>query len=70
MVDVRGTSAKLRARQRRIVGALAPGDPAALLRRAGGSVKTAVVMGKLGVTRARAEALLAATGGRLRDVIG
>jgi N-acetylmuramic acid 6-phosphate (MurNAc-6-P) etherase len=52
------------------VGALVSGDPAALLRRAGGSVKTAVVMGKLGVTRARAEQLLAAAGGRLRKVIG
>jgi len=69
MVDVRGTSAKLRARQRRIVGALAPGDPATLLRRAGGSVKTAVVMGRLGVSRARAEAMLAAAGGHLRGVI-
>jgi N-acetylmuramic acid 6-phosphate etherase len=70
MVDVAGTSAKLRARQRRIVSALCPGDPAGLLRRAGGSVKMAVVMGKLGVTRARAEQLLAAAGGRLRKVIG
>src|SRR5262249_7962931 len=70
MVDVPATSAKLRARARRIVAELAPGDPDALLRRAGGAVKTAVVMGRLGVPRARAEALLAAAGGRLREVIG
>ncbi len=73
MVDLRASSAKLRARARRLLDELA-GLPAAeadaLLARAGGSVKTAVVMARRDVSRAEAERRLAAAGGRLRRVIG
>jgi N-acetylmuramic acid 6-phosphate etherase len=69
MVDVRPTSAKLRARAVRIVGVLTGLAPAAaqrLLRAAGGRPKTAVVMHRLGVPAARARRLL----GAHRDDLG
>jgi N-acetylmuramic acid 6-phosphate etherase len=73
MVDVRATSVKLGARARRMVAELlGTSGPAArrLLAHAGGNVKVAVAMGRLGVGRAEAEARLAAAGGRLRQVVG
>ncbi|HEY3356057.1 MAG TPA: N-acetylmuramic acid 6-phosphate etherase [Polyangia bacterium] len=73
MVDVAPTSDKLRDRARRIVGALARLDERAaqaLLTRAGGRPKVALVMHHRKVSRAKAEALLAEAGGRLRRVIG
>jgi N-acetylmuramic acid 6-phosphate etherase len=71
MVDLRTTSDKLVARAERLVRELGgSASPAADLAAAGGSVKTAVVMLRLGVGRARAEALLAKAGGSLRQVIG
>lgn len=73
MVDLRASNAKLRDRAARIVATLTglPRESAlALLDQAGGAAKTAVVMARLGVARADAEARLAAAGGRLRDVIG
>ncbi len=70
MVDVVASNAKLRARAERLVGELAGEvDAAALLSAAGGSVKTAVVMARRGVDRSAAEALLAAAGGRLADLM-
>jgi N-acetylmuramic acid 6-phosphate etherase len=72
MVDLRPTSAKLRARASRIVRELADVDDDAaqrLLERADGSVKVAVVMHKRRVTAARARTLLDSAGGRLRDVL-
>ncbi|MDP1569888.1 MAG: N-acetylmuramic acid 6-phosphate etherase [Vicinamibacterales bacterium] len=69
MVDVQATNAKLKDRARRIVSAIAGVDDrraAALLRRAGGNVKVAVVMAKTGVTASRARARLAAARGSLR----
>ncbi len=73
MVDLRPTSAKLRARATRIVAALS-GLPRSraerLLRRAGGRPKVALVMHHLGLSRRGAEARLAAQGGDLRAVIG
>jgi N-acetylmuramic acid 6-phosphate (MurNAc-6-P) etherase len=41
-----------------------------LLARANGRVKVALVMGRLGLSRARAEGRLAAAAGHLRRVIG
>jgi len=70
MVDLVATSAKLRARARRLVAEITGRRPAPLLAAAGGRVKVAAVMGRLGVTRPEAERRLAAAGGRLRDVIG
>jgi N-acetylmuramic acid 6-phosphate etherase len=71
MVDLRTTSAKLVARAERLVRELGgTADPRAALAAAGGSVKTAVVMLRRRVSRARAEALLARAGGLLRRVIG
>ncbi|MDB5094677.1 MAG: murQ2 [Candidatus Eremiobacteraeota bacterium] len=71
MVDLVATNAKLRARGERLVHELAGDavDAAALLAAAGGSVKTAVVMGRRGVEREEAERLLRAASGRLARVI-
>jgi len=72
MVDVRATNDKLRDRAARIVGTLTGLDrdaSFALLDRAGGSVKTAVVMHALALDREAAEARLAAAGGRLDRVL-
>jgi N-acetylmuramic acid 6-phosphate etherase len=66
MVDVRATNAKLRDRAARIVATLTGLSREAsfeLLQRAGGAVKTAVVMQRLGLDRESAER-------RLRDVKG
>ncbi|MBB6145608.1 N-acetylmuramic acid 6-phosphate etherase [Silvibacterium bohemicum] len=71
MVNVQPTNAKLRDRAARIVAAVTGIDTAAaetLLDRAG-SVKTAIVMQKLGLDRATAEARLAAAEGRLRAAL-
>lgn len=71
MVDVVATNAKLRARSERLVRDLAgETDARALLDRAGGSVKTAVVMARREVDRTEAERLLREAGGRLGRVIG
>jgi N-acetylmuramic acid 6-phosphate etherase len=73
MVDLRASSAKLRARATRIVRELCGLDTRAaeqLLGRAGGQVKLAVVMHHRGVPAAKARQLLDAAGGRLREVIG
>lgn len=72
MVDLRASNAKLRDRAARIVGtltALSRGHALDLLDRAGGAVKTAVVMHRLRVARDEAERRLEAAGGRLGDVI-
>ncbi len=68
MVDVRATNAKLRDRAARIVSTLTglPREESfALLDRAGGSVKVAVVMQRRGVDSAAAERMLAQADGRL-----
>lgn len=73
MVDLHPWSAKLEARARRILRDLLGLGPAAadrLLARAGGRVKTALVMGRLGVDRTEARRLLRAAGGDLRRVLG
>jgi N-acetylmuramic acid 6-phosphate etherase len=73
MVDMRATNAKLRDRAARIVSTLtglSRDESFALLDRAGGSVKTAVVMQRRAVDSAAAEKMLAEAGGRLERVLG
>ena len=73
MVDVRATNAKLRDRAARIVQMLT-GLPREgcfeLLDTAGGAVKTAVVMARLGVDCGDAERRLETSGGRLGAALG
>ncbi len=73
MVDLQVTCEKLRDRASRILRATLGVDEsgaALLLERAGGRVKTALVMHSRGVERAEAEALLAEASGRVAPVIG
>jgi N-acetylmuramic acid 6-phosphate etherase len=68
MVDLQVTCKKLDDRARRILRAtldLGPDEAGALLERAGGRVKTAIVMHRRGVARAEAERLLEESGGRV-----
>jgi N-acetylmuramic acid 6-phosphate etherase len=71
MVNVQPTNAKLRDRAARIVSAVTGVDAAAaeMLLDQAGSVKTAVVMQRLGLDRNAAEAQLAAAKGRLRAAL-
>lgn len=72
MVDLRQGSAKLQDRARRIVTAAArvPREEAErLLSLAGGEVKTAIVMGRLGVSAAAARQKLAAAEGHVRRAL-
>jgi N-acetylmuramic acid 6-phosphate etherase len=72
MVNVQPTNTKLADRAARIIAAITGlgYDAAAELLAKAESVKTAVVMQKLGVSRADAEARLAAARGRLKDALG
>jgi N-acetylmuramic acid 6-phosphate etherase len=73
MVDVRATNAKLVDRAARIVAGQCGLDRTAaldVLDRAGGRVKIALVMARLGVDAAEAERRLGAAEGRLRAVVG
>ncbi|HET7632201.1 MAG TPA: N-acetylmuramic acid 6-phosphate etherase [Gemmatimonadaceae bacterium] len=73
MVDLQATNAKLADRSRRIVAEvcdLAPPDADALLTRAGGAVKIAIVMHCLGVEADAARAALAREGGVIRRATG
>ena len=72
MVDLQVTAAKLDDRGRRILRDLlrvSYEEAGALLRESGGSVKTALVMGRRSVSREEAERLLAAHGGFIRDLL-
>lgn len=72
MVDLRATNAKLRDRAARIVSSLtgiSRNDSFALLEQAGGSVKHAVVMHRMGCSRDDAEARLSRADGRLRAAL-
>jgi N-acetylmuramic acid 6-phosphate etherase len=73
MVNVQPKNEKLRERARRIVAQAAGVDAAAaaeLLDAAGGSVKAAIVMGRLGVSRQEADRRLEAAGGRMSEALG
>lgn len=72
MVDLQTTNAKLVDRSERIVVEVCDverDEARALLERAGGRVKLAIVMHKLGTDRAGAEAALARGGGVIRRVV-
>jgi N-acetylmuramic acid 6-phosphate etherase len=73
MVDVRATNDKLKDRAARIVATLtglSREECFALLDRAGGSVKTSVVMHRKHTTRENAEMLISGNGGRLAQALG
>jgi N-acetylmuramic acid 6-phosphate etherase len=73
MVDLRATNEKLRDRSARIVMEVCDvdrGEARALIDRAGGVVKIAIVMHFLGADRAKAERALADAGGVIRKAIG
>jgi N-acetylmuramic acid 6-phosphate etherase len=72
MVDLMATCDKLRDRSRRILVETTGVDYDAageLIQRAGGSVKTAIVMQKAGLARERAEKLLEESGGSVRKAL-
>lgn len=72
MVDLRATNDKLRDRAARIVCTLTGinrEEALSLLDRAGGSCKSAIVMGRLGCSREEAEGRLERAGGRLRGAL-
>ncbi len=71
MVNVQPTNSKLLDRARRIVARIAdvPYDQASQLLSEGGSVRVAIVMHECKLDRVEAEALLAASGGRLREAL-
>ena len=72
MVDLRATNDKLSDRSERIVAEVCDvprPDARRLLDAAGRSVKTAIVMRKLGLSRGDAEAAIAAAGGVIRRVV-
>ncbi len=73
MVDLKATNNKLRDRSERILMEVCGIDRRqayVLLREAGGSVKVAIVMHKLDLTREDAEARLAGAGGAIRRATG
>jgi N-acetylmuramic acid 6-phosphate etherase len=73
MVDLRATNKKLEDRSERIIAEVCEvsrEDARALLDRAGGTVKTAIVMHFLGVSRGDAEQALTRAGGVIRRAIG
>jgi N-acetylmuramic acid 6-phosphate etherase len=72
MVDVQPRSKKLRARAARLVALLGKvplRQAPRLLDRAGGNVKTAIVMARLSLSRPQAQKKLAQAGGFLREVL-
>ena len=72
MVDLRATNAKLRDRSERIVAevcGVSRDEARSLLERADGSVKTAIVMQKLGADRQAAERALEQGGGIIRRIV-
>ncbi|GAC1682725.1 MAG: N-acetylmuramic acid 6-phosphate etherase [Gemmatimonadaceae bacterium] len=72
MVDLRATNAKLRDRSVRIVAdvcEMTPAEARTLLDAAGQSVKTAIVMHKLSLSRRAAEHALAASNGIIRRLV-
>jgi N-acetylmuramic acid 6-phosphate etherase len=73
MIDLRATSRKLTERAKRLVMMTCQVDydgATRLLAEGGGSVKTAIVVGRLGVAREEAEARLAAAAGFVRRALG
>lgn len=72
MVNVQPTNSKLRDRACRLIQEIAdisPEHAAELFEKSGNSVRTAVIMGKKGLTRDEAEQLLASVKGKLRAAL-
>jgi N-acetylmuramic acid 6-phosphate etherase len=72
MVNVQPTNHKLTGRARRIVSQItgvSSERAAELLGASGNSVRTAIVMEKVKVSRGEAERLLALAGGRIREAL-
>jgi N-acetylmuramic acid 6-phosphate etherase len=72
MVDLQPRSRKLRARAARLIrhlGRVTEEEAAALLRKAGGSAKTAVVMARRGVSADEARRLIRRAGGFLHKIL-
>jgi N-acetylmuramic acid 6-phosphate etherase len=72
MVNVQPRNSKLEDRALRIIaesGGVSYERAAELLRAAGGAVKTAIVMSRLSLDRAQAEARLAAAGGAVSEAL-
>ncbi len=72
MVNVQPKNVKLRNRARRIVAHAAGvllDDATGLLDASGGNVKTAIVMGRLGIDRSEAERRLASAGGTVSEAL-
>ena len=72
MVNVQPANSKLADRARRIVseaGGVDAARAAGLLEQAGGTVKVAIVMARLGVSRAEAEQRLLAASGRISEAL-
>jgi N-acetylmuramic acid 6-phosphate etherase len=72
MVNVHPKNVKLRDRATRIIGEAASVSPvraAELLEDSGDNVKAAIVMGILGIDRARADTLLSTAGGRVAEAL-
>ena len=71
MVNVQPTNVKLIDRAQRIIAAATgvPSQEAARLLEQAGSVKLAIAMGKLGLSRTAGEAALAAVEGRLGSLV-
>ena len=73
MVDLRATNVKLTDRSERIamiVCGISRGEARSLLDRAGGALKTAIVMHKGALTRTDADRALAEAGGSIRRIVG
>jgi len=73
MVDLRATNVKLKDRSERILMescALSREDARTVLEKAGGSVKTAIVMQKAGVSKDVAEKRIHDAGGLIRRIVG
>jgi N-acetylmuramic acid 6-phosphate etherase len=73
MVNVQPKNEKLVDRARRIIvkaAGVKPERAMDLLNESGMRVRTAIVMGKAGVSRDEAERRLAASGGRVRQALG
>jgi N-acetylmuramic acid 6-phosphate etherase len=73
MVNVQPKNEKLVDRARRIIAKAAGVSPERareLLAESGGTVRTAIVMGRAGIARQEAESRLAASHGRVRQALG
>jgi N-acetylmuramic acid 6-phosphate etherase len=72
MIDLMATSEKLRERSKKVlmdICGIGYDEAAKLLRKSGGSVKTAIVMFRLDCSKSKAEKLLSSSGGFVKSAI-